>query len=191
MLAIRASAPSWDALFEFAAAQDGHFTTRQAAEAGYSPQLLAKYIRNGKIIRVLSHVYRLVHFPGGEHEHLAAIWLRFERAGVFSHETALALYDLSDVLPARVHLTLPLAWRRRRLRVPEGIVLYHADLADDARRWRGAVPVTSPLRTIVDVTAVHIAPDLLQQAITQALARGLFKDTDLPTRLRPRSQEGP
>ena len=34
-------APDWNALFEVAQAQAGHFTTRQAAAAGYSPQLLA------------------------------------------------------------------------------------------------------------------------------------------------------
>jgi hypothetical protein len=35
------TSPDWDHLFEIAAAQDGLFTTQQAAEAGYSPQLLA------------------------------------------------------------------------------------------------------------------------------------------------------
>ena len=34
------SSPDWDHLFEIAAAQEGLFTTQQAAEAGYSPQLL-------------------------------------------------------------------------------------------------------------------------------------------------------
>ena len=32
--------------------------------------------------------------------------------GVFSHDTALALHELSDALPARAHLTLPASWRR-------------------------------------------------------------------------------
>ncbi len=40
-------------------------------------------------------VYRLVHFPVGDHEDLTAVWLWSEREGVFSHETALALHDLS------------------------------------------------------------------------------------------------
>lgn len=184
MCVTRTSRPSWDALFEFAIAQDGHFTTRQAALAGYSRPLLARYLKNGKVVRVQPHVYRLVHFPAGEHEHLAAIWLRFEGVGVFSHETALALHDLSDILPAQAHLTLPDAWRRRRLRVPEGVVLYHSDVAEQERRWNSSVPVTSPLRTILDVAAVHVAPDLLAQAVAQALARGLFAATELPPQLR-------
>lgn len=32
--------PDWNVLYETAAPQEGLFTTRQAAEAGYSPQLL-------------------------------------------------------------------------------------------------------------------------------------------------------
>ncbi len=31
--------PDWDRLYEAAAAQEGFFTTRQAADAGYSSQL--------------------------------------------------------------------------------------------------------------------------------------------------------
>lgn len=41
------SKPDWDRLFETASAQDGYFTTRQAADAGYSSQLLLKHIRAG------------------------------------------------------------------------------------------------------------------------------------------------
>ena len=31
---------------------------------------------------------------------MGAVWLWSEQAGVFSHQTALALHDLSDILPA-------------------------------------------------------------------------------------------
>ncbi len=61
------STPNWDRLFDFALGQDGHFTTKQAAEAGYSPQLLIKHIKNGRIIRLMRGVYRIVNFPRGEH----------------------------------------------------------------------------------------------------------------------------
>jgi hypothetical protein len=36
--------PRWPHLYETATAQEGYFTTSQAAEAGYSPQLLAKHL---------------------------------------------------------------------------------------------------------------------------------------------------
>lgn len=61
-------APNWDRLFEFAVGQEGHFSTKRAAEAGYSPQLLLKYLKNGRVTRVRRGVYRIVHFPASEHE---------------------------------------------------------------------------------------------------------------------------
>ena len=38
--------PDWNRLFETAAAQEGLFTTQQAAEAGYSAQLLVHYVHD-------------------------------------------------------------------------------------------------------------------------------------------------
>lgn len=114
----RESFPDWDALYAVAQSQLGYFTTQQAAEAGYSSQLLYKYLDNGRITRVRRGIYRLVHFPASEHEELVVLWLWADQTGVFSHATALALHDLSDVLPSRVHMTLPAqlfsGWARTR-----------------------------------------------------------------------------
>ncbi len=169
----RRGTPSWDALFEVASGQEGLFTTVQAADAGYSPQLLQKHLHAGRIQRVRRGVYRLVHFPPGDHEDLAAVWLWSDRVGVFSHETALFLHGLSDVLPSRAHLTVPASWRARRLRVPRGVVLHHGDVTKDERAWVGSVPVTTPRRTLADCIAAGVSPDFVQQAIRQAAARGV------------------
>jgi len=169
----RKTGPDWDRLYETALAQEGHFTTQQALDAGYSSQLLVKYLNSGKIIRIRRTVYRLKHFPPGQQEDLVALWLWSDRAGIFSHETALMLHELSDVLPARAHLTVPARWRRRRLQVPDGVVLHYADVPKRDRAWVGAVPVTSPARTLTDCAADYVSPDFLSSAISQALARGM------------------
>lgn len=174
------SPPSWNALFDIASAQAGFFSTRQAAEAGYSPQLLQKHLKAGRVVHERRGVYRLVHFPHVEHEELASVWLWSERAGVFSHQTALALHGLSDALPARAHLTLPAVWRRRRLTVPEDVLLHYADLTDDMRSWVGPVPVTTPARSLNECAGGGFAPDILRQAAEQALTRGLVTRADLP-----------
>jgi predicted transcriptional regulator of viral defense system len=171
--------PDWDQLFETAAAQEGLFTTQQAAAAGYSPQLIAHHLRTGRMLRVRRGVNCIVHLPVGDHEDLAAVWLWSQQEGVFSHQTALALHNLSDVLPAQLHLTLPLAWRSRRLRIPEGVVLHFGDLAEQERVWVGPVPVTAPLRTLGDCAAAHLQPDLLRDAARSALARGMVSRGDL------------
>lgn len=179
MLEVPANRPDWNRLFETVAAQEGLFTSRQAAEAGYSPQLLVHYVRTGKAVRVRRSIYRLVHFPAGEHEKLVAAWLWSELAGVISHQTALALHGLSDVLPARVHLTLPAAWRRRRFRVPPDVVLHHADVPLQDRAWFGAVPTTHPRRSLNDCAREGFSPELLRQAAQQALRRGLVTKPEL------------
>lgn len=174
-----ARAPDWDHLFEIAAAQDGLFTTRQAAAAGYSPQLLAHHLSAGRVVRIRRGVYRLVHFPAGDHEDLTVAWLWSEQEGVFSHQTALALHDLSDVLPSQVHLTLPSAWQKRRLRFPDGVVLHFGDIADGERRWFGPVPATAPLRTLEDCATEHLPPELLRGAALAAFHRGLVARDEL------------
>lgn len=153
--------------------------TRQAAEVGYSSQLLLKHIRAGRVERTRRGIYRLVHFPAGEHEELVIAWLWSDRAGVISHQTALALHGLSDVLPAHVHLTLPQVWRSRRFRIPDGVVLHHADVPSPDRAWFGAVPSTNPCRTLNDCAHEELPPDLLRQAAQQAVRRGLVIRAEL------------
>lgn len=172
------SEPVWDLLYETAAGQGGYFTTQQAAKAGYSVQLLKKHIAAGRLTRVRRGVYRVVHFPAGEHEDLVELWLWSEQAGVFSHETALALHDLSDALPSRAHLTIPAKWQDRRLRVPGSVALHFADVAKRDRAWIGPVPVTSTMRTIADCIEASVQPDLIRQALMQAVSRGMIGSSE-------------
>jgi predicted transcriptional regulator of viral defense system len=171
--------PNWNSLFEVAGAQDGYFTTSQAAAAGYSTQLLHKHMRAGRVTRAQRGIYRLVHYPAGEHADLVTAWLWSERAGVVSHQTALALHGLSEVLPAQVHLTLPQAWRQRRFRVPAGVVLHHADVPTEDRTWFGAVATTNPRRSLNDCAREGLSPELVKRAARQALRRGVVIRADL------------
>jgi predicted transcriptional regulator of viral defense system len=182
--------PTWDHLYDRAASQDGLFSTVQAAEAGYSPQLLQKHLHAGRIQRVRRGIYRLVHFPPGAHEDLAAVWLWSGQAGVFSHETALSLHGLSDALPAKVHLTVPSAWGRRRLRVPQGVVLEFGEVDENERVWVGPVQVTAVRRTLADCISSGVAPELVEQAIKQAGERGLVARGDLSKLGRLHRAEG-
>jgi predicted transcriptional regulator of viral defense system len=165
--------PNWDELFEIASSQDGLFMAEQAAKAGFYRQLLRRYIESGRVRRVRRGIYRIVHYPQCEHEELAELWLWTKQAGVFSHETALALYGLSDVLPKRVYITVPDEWRQRRMKIPRGVALYYAAVRPEERTWVEAVPVTKPDRTLFDCVDGHLSQDLLIQAIQQAQARGL------------------
>src|ERR1700733_5814084 len=108
MSSIAPTEPAWQSLYDIAASQEGLFTTRQAAAAGYSPPLLAHHQKAGRIARIRRGIYRLVHFPSGDQEEFVTACLWTESQGVLSHQTALSLHGLSDVLPPQIHLTLPL-----------------------------------------------------------------------------------
>lgn len=81
--------PDWTTLYALAAVQDGHFTTAQAAEAGYSRPLLDHHVRAGRFVRIQRGIYRLRDFPSADHEDLVVAWLWSDQQGVVSHETAL------------------------------------------------------------------------------------------------------
>ena len=166
-------APDWNRLFDFAVSQEGLFSAQQAAAAGYSAQLLAHHVAAGRMTRVRRGVYRLVHYPAGEHEDLVAVWLWTERVGVFSHETALSLHDLSDVLPHKVHVTLPTNWRHRRLRVPDGVVVHFGNVSEAHRCWYGPVPTTTVERTLEDCERDFVSPEIIEAAWGDAIRRGV------------------
>jgi predicted transcriptional regulator of viral defense system len=164
----------WQALFRLAVTQEGLFSARQAASAGCSQQLLAKYVASGRVERVQRALYRIPDFPAGEHEGLVAIWLWSRNEGVFSHETALFLHDLSDALPVRAHITLPSSWAARAIHPPENTAVYHADIIDGDRAWIGPIPVTSVRRTLADCLHSAVPAELVAQASAHAAERGLI-----------------
>jgi predicted transcriptional regulator of viral defense system len=163
--------PSWERLFAIAVHQEGMFTTSQGAEAGYSLQLLAYHVQAGRFARVRRGTYRIVHFKTGGYGEFVDAWLWSGRKGVLSHQTALGLHGLADLLRWPIHLTVPKAWRSRRLEVPEDVRLHYADVPRSDRTWRGPVPVTSPRRTFADGGAASLSAEALRQALDGALER--------------------
>ena len=88
-------------------------------------------------------------------------------------------------MPAKVHVTLPEAWRRRRLRVPKGVVLHFADVAKTDRAWVGSIPVTAPARTLRDCAIGGVSPETMRKAIRDAVTRGLVARSELAALRRP------
>ena len=92
-----------------------------------------------------------------------------------SHESALLLHDLSDALPARIHLTVPEGDAARRREVPPSYILHFAEVAPTMQVWMGPTPA----RTVLDVAAAHGDAGLVKQAVDQGLRRGLFRVWDV------------
>jgi len=164
----------------------GYFTVAQADEVGFSRPLLQYHLKSGRLERSGRGVLRLTRFPPGDHEDLMPLWLWAEGEGVFSHETALSLHELSDALPATRHMTVPSSWGSRRLRVPKGLVLHYQDLDDDGVEWKGSITITKPLLTVVDCAVDAVEPDLVKQAIDQGVRRGAFTRADVRRAVKER-----
>ena len=167
--------PDYQRLYEIAEGQAGYFTTRQARAAGFTAERLSSNVKNGKFLRVARGVYRLRHFPASPHEQLFVAQLMTGDHSVISHESALALYDLSDVLPDGVHVTIPRTASRRRKRLR----LHTNRLSpDEITRYMG-LPVTTVARTVADVANSGLDKTLVRQAIGEALRRGLVTAEEL------------
>ncbi len=95
--------------------------------------------------------------------------------GVFSHETALALYELSDTLPSRIHLTVPPQTSRRHL----DLKLHTSRLARNEITQRYGLAVTTVPRALADVIASGMAEEQVRLAVQQAIERGLVSKASL------------
>ena len=146
--------------------------------------MLRYYVNEGQLERPLRGIYRIVRYPPAEHEDLTVIWLWSAHEGVFSHETALALHELSDAMSDVRYLTVPASWSQRRLRIPDGVELVYANVAVQERNWVGPVPVTSPRRTLIDCIAGAVSPELVEQAAAQAVHRGLLSKAEVDEIIR-------
>jgi predicted transcriptional regulator of viral defense system len=163
------------ALFEIAAEQHGYFTVPQARAAGVSRMALVMMAQRGTIERVSHGVYRLAQFPIsplGQYME-ASLWPGGGVKGVISHESALSMFEVSDVSPAQIHITVPRSFRTHRL-IPAHLVLHRADLDEFDVDTVEGIPVTTVERALQDCSAEHLGAGLLRDAIADARRLGLL-----------------
>jgi predicted transcriptional regulator of viral defense system len=168
------SGAAYRSLHELASDQHGYFTAGQARAEGVSQMALVMMARRGTVERVSHGVYRLVHFPVSPlGQYLEATLWPCGVQGVISHETALSMFDVSDVSPARIHVTVPRSFRTHRV-VPAHMVLHRAELDDlDVDRLEG-IPVTTLERAVRDCASAHLGTGLLREAIDDGRRLGLL-----------------
>ncbi len=179
----RSRRPDRDKLYELASQQAGYFGTRQAGESGFSGQLVNWHVHAGNFLRVRRGLYRLQRYPVSPHDHVIEAWLAAGPLAVVSHESAISLHGLSDVVPSAVHLIVPRSRRWVAGRVPPGVALHTTvrPLPSNAVTTVGVVRVTTPARSIVDAADAGTAPDQILVAIRQALNQGLSTPRELRT----------
>jgi len=152
-------------LYQIAALQQGYFRTRQALDAGWSRAALNTATNAGEIDNIGYGLYRFAHYPATSQDELHEIQT-LAPDGTFSHETALTLFGLSDLLPRTTHFTIPPG---SGFKPKPGLTIHHMRLAPDERVLREGLWLTSPLRTFIDAARAGSDPDQLLAAARQAL----------------------
>jgi predicted nucleotidyltransferase len=165
-----------DRLFQVAESQQGYFTSADAKRLGYDYPHQHFHVKQGNWIRVDHGIYRLKKFPAAENEDLMRWWLWSRKKGVISHETAASLYELGDLLPSKIHLTVPLNFRKRPAK---SLVLHKANLSTSEIDKRDDLPVTTPLRTVLDLARTHVDDERLSAVAKDAIKKGLVSRKEL------------
>lgn len=174
-------------LFDIADSQLGYFTHQQAESCGIPSSHFHRFLKSGEWIKEQRGIYKLSHYPVQDRSELVlwSLWSRNKEGiplGVWSHETALDFFDLTDVMPPKMHLTVPKSFRRSQ-KIPDILILHREDLDEKdvevLRRYR----ITKPLKTLIDIERSHrISYEQIKLGIQQAIDKGLISKREIQRR---------
>ena len=181
-----------DELIAIAGENDGLLTSKQARNAGILDSVLARLAQRGRLERAARGVYRIAHFPQAKFSQYreAILWAEASQGpeeAVLSHETALAVYGISDANPSQVHITVPKSSRLRRER-PAWIAIHRDNLGPADVTLHEGLPITTVVRTVADVLHSSGRIDLVRQAIRDARRDGLINESEA-TRLKRQTDQ--
>lgn len=172
-------------LLQITEGQQGYFTSRQAEECGFSRPNFHRKVLSGKWCKEkLRGIYRLANYPSTLRPELAlwTLWSADKQGnpqGIWSHETALEIHGLSEVAPARLHMSVPKKFRKST-EIPKDLCLHFIEeIPQSDIEIRQGYRVTTPLRTLADVIRKgttqneQIELAILDLAIQKSLIKGL------------------
>ncbi|MBN1604139.1 MAG: type IV toxin-antitoxin system AbiEi family antitoxin domain-containing protein [Chitinispirillaceae bacterium] len=166
-------------LYEIASSQGGYFTAQQAVFCGYIHKNHHYYVKNGDWIKELRGIYRLSRYPEPDDSQyiLWSLWSCDRNGkirGVYSHETALSMFELSDVNPDKLHMSVPPDFRKSAA-IPEILILHKKTLHSGDCEQRMGYSVLKPLPTILMLIEECETPDdILVQALKDGINKGYF-----------------
>ena len=173
---------AFERLLRPAGEQHGFVRAGDAEAVGVNPATLRKLAAEGRLEHRGWGLYRLATMPvtANDEYHEAVLWLK--QPGVISGEAALALWDLADVNPRRIEVTIPPTYNPRRAGAQRYKFIRRALAPGDTDEVDN-IPVVSPRVAIRDAIKTGLAGHLIDQAITTARRRELI-DPITEARLR-------
>ena len=163
-----------EALWDLAVDRYGYVTIRDAHDLGIADMTLQMLVARGKLERAAHGVYRFPELPVSEYDsYMRAVLWTGEPTACLSHETALANYDVSDINPNRMHLTVP---KDRRIRRSGGefYELHREDVPESEIGWWHRIRMVKLPTAIRQCAETGVPTYLIRQAVEQGHGRGLL-----------------
>ncbi|UJA20544.1 type IV toxin-antitoxin system AbiEi family antitoxin domain-containing protein [Thermoleophilia bacterium SCSIO 60948] len=159
--------------------QYGVIARRQLVRQGMSHAAISRRLASARFIPVHPGVYAVGHASLSRRGRELAAVLSVGESALLSHRAAAALWGLIDAVEV-IEVLAPTrrAPRRRGVRVRRTA----GKISKHDRRLRNHIPVTSPLRTLLDLAAISGFADL-ELAVARGLQRGLVTDSELRDRV--------
>ena len=169
-----------------ASGQIGLITHDQALECGLSEKAIRHRVDSGRWLRRHIGVYAVAGAPRSWEQDLLAACLAAGRGAVVSHRAAAALWGMDGLRRDVIELSVPrpLCHRLR------GVTVHRStDLERSMPTTRAGIPVTSPMRTLVDLGAV-VPSWTVERALDQTLSRRLVTVVGLRRQLDALARKG-
>jgi very-short-patch-repair endonuclease len=170
---------------DMAAEQRALIARDQALACGWSRTTLHRRRRSGRIQLVYPGVYALAGTPPTWQQRVLGACLAVGPAGAASHRAAARLWGLLEG-DQPIEITVPLA---RAPRLPDVSVHRSTDLTVEQVVRRHGIPVTNPLRTMVDLGAV-LGPEEVEVALERGLVARLYTVAAIEHRLDALARSG-
>lgn len=164
--------------------QHGYFTASQAAEAGYSRKNHSYHLKTGEWSREGRGIFRHNKVPVTEFSQywFYYLWSRNnqdEPQGIYSHETALNLYELSDINPSKIYMTLPKKFRTTKT-IPKILKIHKENVHPNEIKTIEGLKITTVMKTLIDIVSKGtLSEEFIEQAVKEALHRGLIRKSIL------------
>lgn len=173
---------------ELAAQQLGCLTQQQILTV-MSGRQMQRLVTGGVLLRMLPHVYRFASAPPSWKQDVMAATL-WKAGAVLSYRSAARIWNIGNIASQRIAVTVPHAVNV--MRTVQGIHVHRSAQLTAYITRKDNIPVTSPARTIVDLSSC-LTPTALAWALDDACNRDIVKLDeirqcldDMVTKGRPR-----
>lgn len=149
--------------------QLGLLTTADLNRCGITRTGITRRVKSGVLHRIRLGVYRYAGTPRFADQRLVEEAFAVDATAAVSHDTAAHLWGLVSKEPTRIHVVV----RRWRREIRTSAVVHESlDFVPRDRVLHNGIPVTDPVRTVVDLGAT--SKWLVESALSRGIRSELF-----------------